>query len=366
MTKIAHLTSVHPANDTRVFHKMCRTLASAGYDVTLIVPHDRDEVTGGIRIRAIPKPKSRPERLARTVGDVYRAAVAEDADLYHFHDPELIPVGLLLRRRGRPVVYDVHEDYVTSIRQKPYLPPLARRVLAAVWGRPELLLSRPFAIVLAERYYAERFPRGTTVLNYPLKEYFADMPRERRGTDLVYTGVVAEDRGALIYADLAHCLDDVEVHVVGRCSRDLAQRMVQRAASGRERLHIEPVGIHVPYEQIINAYAQDRWVAGLALFPPTPNYMKTEPTKFFEYMAAEIPIICSDFPAWRSLVEGNGVGICVDPLDQSAVMAAVRHLISHPDEARQMGRNGRRAFESRYNWDTQASKLLDLYRQLLN
>ena len=366
MTKIAHLTSVHTAKDTRIFHKMCRTLAKAGYAVTLIVPHDRDEVADGVRIRAVAKPQSRPERLAHTVGDVYRAAVAEDADLYQFHDPELIPAGLLLRRRGKPVVYDVHEDYVGSIRQKPYLPGLARRVLAAAWDKPEVLLSKPFSILLAERYYAERFPKGMTILNYPLKEYFVDMPSERGGTDLLYTGGVGEDRGALIYADLAHCLEDVEVHVVGRCPQDLAQKMVQRAAGGGGRLQMEGVGRHVPYGQIIDAYAQDRWVAGLSLFPPTPNYMKTEPTKFFEYMAAGIPIICSDFPVWRALVEGAGAGICVDPLDQTEVVAAVRHLIGHPEEARRMGRNGRRAFESRYNWETQAQKLLDLYRQLLN
>jgi glycosyltransferase involved in cell wall biosynthesis len=263
------------------------------------------------------------------------------------------------------VVYDVHEDYVTSIRQKPYLPPLARSLLSSVWDRPELLLSRSFTIVLAERYYAERFPTGETILNYPIKEYFADMPPERKGSHVLYTGVVGEDRGALIYADLARLLDDTAVHVLGRCPEDLAAKMYQRAASGRERLRIDVVGAHVPYEQILDAYKQDNWVAGLVIFPPTPSYIKTEPTKVFEYMAAGIPIICSNFPRWQSLVEGAGAGISVNPLDSNALLAAIRHLVSHPEEAQQMGRNGRRAFERQYNWETQARKLLDLYRQIL-
>jgi glycosyltransferase involved in cell wall biosynthesis len=154
MTKVAHLTSVHPAGDTRIFYKECRTLARIGYEVVYIVPHDQDEKTDGVRIRAVPRPDNRLERMLRTTRHVYKAALAEDADIYHFHDPELIPYGLLLRIRGKTVIYDVHEDYATSIGHKAYLPYLFRMPLARIWGRAEKFVTEPLHRVLAERYYS--------------------------------------------------------------------------------------------------------------------------------------------------------------------------------------------------------------------
>jgi glycosyltransferase involved in cell wall biosynthesis len=160
-------------------------------------------------------------------------------------------------------------------------------------------------------------------------------------------------------------MDDIDVYIVGRCSPVLAERMRQTAGDGRDRLHIEGEGLHVPYDRLLETYAQRQWIGGLALFPPTPHYLKKELTKFFEYMGAGIPVICSDFPVWRSLMEDTQAGMCVDPLKPQSIVEAIRHLMADPAEVRRLGENGRRAFESRYNWDGEAEKLIDLYRRLL-
>src|SRR5215831_18384188 len=125
--RVVHLTSVHRAFDTRIFHKECKSLAMAGYDVTLIAPHaGGDSTEDGVKLKAVLPPGDRRERIMSTVPNVYRAAVREDAEIYHFHDPELMPVAGLLKLRGKKVVYDVHEDYAGTMRGKKWLPPFFR------------------------------------------------------------------------------------------------------------------------------------------------------------------------------------------------------------------------------------------------
>jgi glycosyltransferase involved in cell wall biosynthesis len=364
------VTSVHRPTDPRVFLKQAQSLARAGYRVLLVAQHDIDEVIGGVAIRSLRRPRNRLGRILGLSWSAFHRAMNEKADVYHFHDPELIPLMLLVKILRRvPIIYDVHEDYVTSVKQKTYLPRFVRRPLAQGVAAFEWIAARAFTIILAERYYAERFPQGTTVLNYPVlckqrqtgdsPAFSAEQPR------VLYTGNVTEDRGALIHAGLVHLLPHLHVHVVGHCSPILARQMYDNASPHQERLHIEGVGAYVPHEQIESYYRTPGWLAGLALFPATDHYRRKELTKLFEYMAAGLPVIASSFPAWRDIVEGNGCGIVVDPLDSEAVVSAIQQLLDHPDKTRQMADNGRRAVQQQYNWSHEEKKLLDLYERLV-
>jgi glycosyltransferase involved in cell wall biosynthesis len=347
------------------------SLAEAGYDVALVVPDpDGDRVLKGVRILTVPVPNGRKRRILETTRAVIARGLAEDADIYQFHDPELILPALRLRAKGKPVVFDVHEDYYTSILDKtPYLSGSAARVVASGYYVVERLTRRAFHTVIAERYYARRFPEAVPVLNYPRLEQFAEVLAGRPAAPpdrprLVYTGGLNAERGALVYADLARVMPDAEVHVVGRTPADLAQRMRERAGDGLDRLHITGIGSQLPFSAILDAYRQP-WTCGLAVMPDTGHYREKELTKFFEYMAAGIPILASNFPVWRQLIEGNDVGLCVDPTDLEAVMAAIRRLQANPADARRMGENGRRLIMSTFNWATQAERLIGLYREIL-
>jgi glycosyltransferase involved in cell wall biosynthesis len=367
--RVCHLTSVHTPTDPRILYKECATLAANGYDVVLIAPHDRDEVVEGVQIRSIPPEATRLRRIWRSLYRIYRAARREECALYHFHDPELIPVGWLLRLEGRQVVYDIHEDYRTAILQKEYVPRPLRSAFAALIGIIEAIASRTFTVVLAERYYQLRFPDGKLVLNYPLNPRFPTTlngPGTRNGpVRLIYTGNVTEDRGALLHAGLVGLRDDVEVHFIGRCSSELAVRMRDAVGTNRSRLFLKGEGFHVPYEEILHAYQTGVWTAGLALFPSTPHYREKELTKFFEYMAAGIPIICSRFPVWQDLVEKAGCGITVDPHNLEEIDQALDRLARDPLEAAAMGIRGRMAVERTYNWKHQGEGLIEIYRGLI-
>src|SRR5580704_2731326 len=147
--KVCILTSAHPVFDVRIFHKECKTLVRAGYDVTLVAGHTESLSVDGVTIKAVTPAKGRFERWFRTTAAVYRAAVAVDADVYHFHDPELIPVGLLLRAQGKKVIYDLHEDLPQTVPYKPYVPKWMRRPLARVLAMVESLAVGRFSGLVA-------------------------------------------------------------------------------------------------------------------------------------------------------------------------------------------------------------------------
>ena len=106
-------------------------------------------------------------------------------------------------------------------------------------------------------------------------------------------------------------------------------------------------------------------VAGLVVLHPTISYIDSLPVKMFEYMCAGIPVIASDFPLWRSIIDNAQCGLCVDPLETQEIADAIDYLVTHPEEARAMGENGRKSVIERYNWSIEEAKLFDFYDQVL-
>lgn len=365
--KIAHLTSHHEPFDNRIFARECRSLAAAGYEVVLVCQHDRDEQRDGVQILAVPRYRNRLERFTRTAWRVFRRGLATDARVYHFHDPELIVWGLVLRLLGRTVVYDVHEDFAQAAAGRSWVPGPLRPVLGALYTGLAGLSRRLFRVVIAERCYAGTFPDGLPVLNYPRAERFAALAALDRSLPpdrlrLLYTGNVFASRGAYAHVALLRHLPGAELVLLGKCDPALGAELRGLAGPGA-RLTLDDSGAWIPHDRILAAYGES-WTVGLALFPDDPEYHEKELTKLFEYMAAGIPIIGSDFPVWRALIEGTGAGICLPPEDAAGAAAAIRALAADPARARAMGEAGRRAVRDRFNWETQVPGLLRLYAEL--
>jgi glycosyltransferase involved in cell wall biosynthesis len=112
------------------------------------------------------------------------------------------------------------------------------------------------------------------------------------------------------------------------------------------------------------AALQQPWTAGLSLFPYSEHYYEKELTKFFEYMAAGLPLIVSDFPNWRAIVDGTRCGLAIDPERLDIAADLIRHLHASPAERLAMGERGREAVEGRYSWTSQRQNLLDFYGSL--
>ncbi|WP_338553999.1 glycosyltransferase [Paenibacillus sp. KS-LC4] len=374
--KVVHMTTVHHPMDTRIFHKECASLANAAYDVTLIATDhpDLDRVKPAFKLIKLKKAANRWVRMTKNSWQAYRLAKQLEADVYHFHDPELIWVGWLLKNKSNHVIYDIHEDYETGIRQKKYLPVWARNTLAGIYRLVEKLCINQFEIVLAEKYYRDKYLRGVDVLNYPILQPMEDKPaaseeasaaQHNDAIHLLYTGNVTLDRGSELHAQIAKLDKRIHVHYVGKCAQSIADRVAEAAGEAAARVTIDGVEKFIARDAIDAYYAESRWLAGLALFPPTEHYAKKELTKFFEYMNAGLPIICSNFPSWEAFVKLHECGIAVDPHDGQAVLRAINELKKDPEKAARMGRNGRRAVREELNWVHEENKLLGFYSRLL-
>lgn len=366
--RVVHLTSAHPRNDTRIFIKQCRTLAAHGYDVTLVVADDKgEERKDGVTIVDVGRLAGRLQRILNTTGRVFAKAVALDADIYHLHDPELIPIGLKLKRRGKAVIFDSHEDVARQLLGKPYLGPVARRVLSRGYALYErYACSRFDGIIAATPFIRDSFlkinPITIDVNNFPMAgELDAVDAGPAKLAEVCYVGGIGEIRGIRELVQAGRFLRSAaRINLVGRFSEPAVEAEV-KADPGWARVNelgfLDRAGVRD---------VMQRSAAGVVTFLPLPNHFDSLPTKMFEYMSSGIPVIASDFPLWREIIEGNQCGLCVDPCNPKAIAAAVDHLVTHPELAQAMGENGRKAVLEKYNWAVQAARLLDFYGVLFN
>jgi glycosyltransferase involved in cell wall biosynthesis len=364
--RICHLTSVHSIRDPRIFHKECKSLAALGHDVGLIACHDRAEVIAGVRIVPIDRPRGRLDRMTRVAWEIYRAATRERADLYHFHDPELLWVGALLRARGLRVVYDVHEDVPKQIMGKHWIPARARPLVSKAFALVERAVARVVdGIVAATPSIARKFPATKTVVvqNFPEASFaHADgrsAPLAERADAFVYAGGLMDIQGVREMAQAFALLPEGMTGTVAGTFHPPGLEEEIAAMSGWRRVRF--LG-QVPRPEIV--HAMDGARAGIVLNHPTVNYVDAYSTKMFEYMARGLPVVCSNFPLWVDIVGGAECGIAVDPRDPQAIADAIRTLSEDPELGRQLGENGTRAIAERYNWQAELSKLEALYRKV--
>jgi len=372
MARVVHLTSVHRATDLRIFQRECRALAKDGYNVTLIAAHAHDEFVDGVSIKSVPRPKNRLYRMSSTLWQIYREAERQDADVYHFHDPELIPIGALLRAKGKAVVYDMHENVPYQIlggNDKQWIPRVLRRPVAWLFEAFERAVSPNFsAIVTANTeisLHASRINNRVALIgNYPSA---SDFPTFNSDISRYSSGLIVNFGGI----SFRTCTRQV-VEALSQLSSALPATMVLGGTATQTRLS-DQVAAMPGWSRVTYLGSQPRsrmleelqsGAIALVLFSRAPNHFGVGSNRFYEALAAGLPVVTSNFPKWHAIVEALECGLTVDPDDPHAIAAAIEFLLTHPQEAAKMGSRGRQAFLNTYSWDAEEPKLLDLYRQL--
>lgn len=366
---IIHLTTVHPRDDSRIRSKQLDSLARTFGKVSLYVQDGRgNQVDPKLGYQIVDTGPRLSRLLRMSVGGwrMFRAVWKAKPKVAHFHDPELLPWAILLRLRKIKVVYDVHEDYSQTVRYNHRLYVFLRAILPVAVQIAEWIGSRSVnAIVSATPSISERFPKAKTVLvrNFPLTQELnvSNVAYCSKPLEVCYVGTITLNRNVIGMVD---AINNVSKEAVFRLAGDFSSAATQNEVEARPGWRrVRYVG-RVGREGVVDVLASAR--AGLVVIKAIPHEMVSLPIKLFEYMAASIPVISSDFPVWREILEGANCGIFVDPDDTDEIAKAIQWVLDNPEKAAGMGRNGREAVLTKYNWDNEAGTLISLYNTLLS
>lgn len=369
MSRVCVVTSVHVANDTRVYFKEVKSIAKQ-YEVVYIAPAADLLNDQTIKTVNIDKPNS---RIKRIIGfyKIWRLCINQKCTLYHLHDPELIIVGILLKLLNRKtIIYDVHEDYPDYILQKEYLPKWSRTFLSLVMKLFEWIAGLAFdAIIVADNFVYKRFPPNkTTILyNYPVLSAFT--PQEVKFTkkyDIIYPGSLSQRMVNIILnvvKKVAQHKQDLQVLLVSPFHMEggkkwVKKRMIEEGISETTILLKD----RVPYTEVGKFILESK--IGLIPLPDTRKFQKNIPTKLFEYLYCGIPVVASDLPPIRQFVGGKKCCFLVDFNDISESADTILLLLNDDCMQSEMGKNGAKLAKEYYNWKTEEKKLLSLYCQL--
>lgn len=364
--RICHLTTVHVRYDTRIFVKECCGLAANGYDVTLIVADGKgDEEKNGVKILDIGKPSGRIVRILSYHKKILRKGLQLDAGIFHFHDPELLRIGPRLAKMGKTVIYDSHEDIPRQVLDKAYIPYLIRKPLSALIERFEdKIINKLSGVITVTPDLEIRFLKNNKnvvqVLNFPKVEEFItdDSARIAKENAVCYVGAISKVRGVLGMVDAMKYSKGTKFLLGGKFENE---ELRNRALASKGWEHVEELGF-LSREEVKNTLL--RSVAGLVVLEPTESYLESIPVKMFEYMVAGIPVIASDFPYWRELIEAEDCALFVDPSKPKEIGIAIEKLVNNKDQATEMGLRGQKAVLSKFNWSIEEKKLVEFYNQL--
>jgi len=366
--KVSHLSSHHSPLSVRILKKQCRSLSNAGYEVVYIVPGNGESIKDNVKFDYINPSKGFINRVFIKPFKVYLKAKKNNSEVYHFHDPELILFGLLLKYRGKKVVYDIHEDLPAKISSinKPYLKSLFK-IASFIVDKFEKFAVKKFDMnITVNEEIKSRFKTENVeiVTNYPIIELFKKVEttsiaeHDSSKITFIYAGLLNEIRGIKqIIEALSLVSDNVQLILIGSWQSDDYRNECENLIGWKKTHYKGLLTLEEAYMEIKKANFS------IINFMPLKNHLNSMPNKAFEYMAAGKPIIMSDFPYWRKLF--NECAVFVDPEDPKSISRGIKILAEDESLRKKMGENAIKMIEKKYSWEAESEKLINSYRKVI-
>ncbi len=363
--KIVHITTVHNRYDSRIFHKECVSLANLGFEVYLIVADGKgNETISGIKIIDSGYYKNRIKRLFLSVHNAYYVAKMINADIYHFHDPDLLYAGKRLKNSKNQVFFDSHEDFPALMLQRDYIPKIFRRPLYYIAKSFEIYYSRRISGIvtvtdkIANKFKSYGVKRIQIIKNYPILSLTQtpNFDKDINPPLACYVGGLTPIRG--VKEMIISCAKaGVKLLLAGPFDSEDYLKEMQSLPEWSNVIYMN----YIPHDELYEK-VYSKSTLGLVLLQSAPNHIYSIPIKQFEYMQAGLPIVSTSAVKFcEEITNETGCGIVVNPLDIDEITKAIKTIISDKELAKQMAEKGYNAVKDNYNWSSQEKLLVDFY-----
>lgn len=369
---LCHFTTAHTSLKSRSFHRLCVPLSEAGFDICYISPASKDTELQGIRFVRLGRATSLAGRAFEGIR-LLLTLLRQSADIYHFQDPQLLPLGMALKFFRKRVIYDAYEDFPSMAAHKTGLPRALRTLLSKTIAVTEWFGAHSFdAIMTADPFTMRRVAlvgrsHKCVFYNFPNLDFFPAPREQKKRFDVVYRGGLSERAGTFLLLDalqqLAHAGRSVRLLVIGYCDGGDGERQLRNQIAQRGLTENVEIRGRIPHEVMAAALGEAR--IGVSPLADTPKFRLNIPVKIFEYWACGLPVIASDLPPSRPFMRGSDAGLCFPAGDANALARAIEYLLDRPQEASAMGKCGREIVEKRLNNRGETRKLISLCRAIL-
>ncbi len=366
------LSPVHLPLDHRIFYKEAKSLQKYGHDVTVVAQSEEafESIEDNIRIIAVKRASKKlfhPITIMRVLIKGWKC----DCDVYHCHEPGSLFAGIILKIfKGSKLVYDAHEYYPHLISTNSIFPSSVQSLIEKLANIEEIFLCRfPNSIITVNhvlaKHYSEINDNVHIISNYPYFQAVLTNVRKFDNPLIAYVGTITRERGIfellLAYEDVVKKVPQARLLIIGGFIDKDFELSLKKYVKENCLAGVEITG-HLPYNIAMDRLADV--TIGVAVLQPIEAYIKAVPVKLFEYMMYGIPVIISDFPFIREIVEFSECGLLVDPTNIGQISEALLSLINNPELEFEMSKNGRKAVEEKYNWDEMEKLLLKIYENL--
>ena len=364
MVKVCHISTAHPPFDVRIFHKECVSLAEAGFDVSLVVTHSKNETVKNVKIVALPTSNGRFHRMIIKPFIAFKKALGTKSKIYHFHDPELMFIGILLKIFGKKVIFDSHENVSNQIETKDWLGNKSIRKIVKIGYR----LIEKFGILFYDKVIsvtpeivAFLTPKkGVLIQNYPIVSLIESKSKTDKTTDktvLIYAGGLSKIRGIKEICEATEKANaNVELQLLGNWESENFKNECLKNKTKINYLGSKPLEEIFPIMKSADV--------GLLTFYPVKNHLNCMPNKSFEYMICGLPIIMSDFPYWKGLYSSSS--LFVNPNSVDEIKQKIEWVVNNKQAAKELGEKGKKEVLEKYSWEAEAKKLTQMYHEIIS
>lgn len=331
---------------------------------TYIISPGESKTVDGINFIGVQNYSSRIQ-MYTVAKEIVRKSNDIDAEIIQFHDPIFLLFTNSLKKRGKKIIFDSHEFYGLQIKEKEYLPKVVRNFISKIYKRIEKFYCCRIDAVIqvctinGSDYFLNRASKSIIIPNMVdlHKMNLIDVPNRKRQT-AIYVGALAYNRG-ISHLVKASAYSKVSLQLVGKLNEDY-KRELQRLP---EFTNVDFTGF-INANDIPSVLANGLVGISTLLNIGQYNQIDTLPTKVYEYMLAEMPVILSNTPYNKKMVDKYRFGLCVDPSNPKEIGEAINYLYENPKISEEMGKNGRVAVQKELNWSTQEEKLIEFYSSL--